>query len=566
MKFPTIDAILFDMGRTLRYTVKKPAIQETWLKKLLPLTRLSCTTTELADLLTQRAQAYKLWGEKSLVELNPAEIWQQWLLPEESPEYIQSNYLEMNRYWRKAIGEGALFPDASNVIVTLFQRGYRLAIVSNTVSSEETPKLLEKYGLTRYFETVVLSCNYGTRKPSAAIFHSASGYMGVEPYHCAYVGDQIDRDIYGSKIAGFAASIYFDHGDNTNSVDGKPQAIPDEVIHSLSELLDIFPDRYQNRPVAPTYLGNVAIQNPWNVSLSTMWMVENKIPLDKSLQVLDDLGLNSLEINHSIRTHDLTNIDLAPLPIRSLHEPCPADVSLSTLSQKDWLVSSPDEKKRQQGVRMIMRSIDLADRLGVHHIVVHPGTVGLSNTEEKKLRKLIEAGLGDSAEAENLRHQMRNQRVVAAAERIRAVKLSLAELLEYIGTKPIHMALENRYHYMDIPSPSELGELLELADSEKIGFQFDIGHARALDRMGFYPMQEWLEKYGNRILGVHLHDVVMLEDHAAPGKGDIDYSFCAQYIPAKAQRTLEVRGYNSILAIREGLELLADKGIVSRME
>ncbi len=33
MRFPTIDAILFDMGRTLRHTVKDPVAQEEWLKK-----------------------------------------------------------------------------------------------------------------------------------------------------------------------------------------------------------------------------------------------------------------------------------------------------------------------------------------------------------------------------------------------------------------------------------------------------------------------------------------------------------------------------------------------------
>ncbi len=166
-----------------------------------------------------------------MVELNPCELWQRWLLPEESPEYVAVELLEMNRYWRKAIGEGTLYPHAEEVIKTLFQRGYRLAIVSNTVSSEETPKLLAKYGLTRYFETIVLSCSFGTRKPSASIFHSASSYMGVEPYHCAYIGDQIDRDIFGSKIAGFAASIYFDHGDETITKQGKSQTQPDAVIH-----------------------------------------------------------------------------------------------------------------------------------------------------------------------------------------------------------------------------------------------------------------------------------------------------------------------------------------------
>lgn len=566
MRFPTIDAILFDMGRTLRHTIKDPAVQETWLQKLLPLTRLNCSTTELADLLTRRAQDYKLWGEVSLVELNPCELWQKWLLPEESAEYVAANYLEMNRYWRKAIGEGTLYPHAVEVVKTLFERGYRLAIVSNTVSSEETPNLLAKYDLTRYFETVILSCNFGMRKPSASIFHAASGFMGVEPYHCAYVGDQIDRDIYGSKIAGFAASIYFNHGDETHSTTGKPHAHPDAVITSLADLLNIFPDRYTGKPKHQYYQGPAASgHNRWNVSLSTMWTFENKIPLDKTAAVLDQMEVNALELNHSIRSQELVGIDLTDLPVRSLHEPCPADVSLSGLAKKDWLVSAVDEQKREQGVRMIMRSIDLADRLGVNHIVVHPGTVGISNSAEMHLRKLIEAGQESSPEANQIRTQMIEERASAAPARLASVIRSLKELLEYIGQRPIYLALENRYHYMDIPTPVELGELLSIAGPDQLGFQLDVGHARALERMGFYPMRGWLEQHGTRIKGVHLHDVVMLEDHAAPGKGDIDYDSFASLIPAEAQRTLEVRGYNSIESVREGLHLLADKGIVKQI-
>ena len=565
MRFPTIDAILFDMGRTLRTNIKDPAAQQEWLRKLLPLTRMECSTSELAEILTQRAQAYKVWGEKSLVELSPCELWQQWLLPDQPTDYVAQNYLEMNRYWRKAIGEGTLYPRAVEVIRTLFQRGYRLAIVSNTVSSEETPNLLAKFGLTQYFETVVLSCNLGTRKPSASIYHAASGYMGIEPYHCAYVGDQIDRDIYGSKIAGFAASIYFDHGDDTYLVEGKPQAVPDAVITDLSNLLEIFPDRYTNRPASSIYYGKSAKNNPWDVTLSTMWTYENKIPLDKTLPVLDKLELNALEVNHSIRSADLTGIDLAGIPILSLHEPCPADVSLAILSQKDWLVSATDEIKRQQGVRMIMRTIDLAERLGVQHIVVHPGTVGLPNTDEKLLRKWIESGQGDSEDAKALRQQMLSNRNEVCLVRMDSVVKSLKELLEYIGKRPIHLALENRYHYMDIPTPVELGELLKLAGPDQLGFQLDVGHARALERMGFYSMREWLEKYGNRIMGVHLHDVVMLEDHAAPGKGDIDYAAIADFIPEQAQRTLEVRGYNTLESIQTGLHLLEQAGLVKRM-
>ena len=211
MTNPLINTIYFDMGWTLRHTVKDPIKQQYWLNKIIQMTGLSWTPAEMAAKFTERAQAYKKWGENSLVELHPEELWLKWLLPEFPEEFVLANAIEMNRYWRKAIGEGELYPHAAEVISELFHRGYRLGIISNTVSSEETPNLIKKYGIDRYFEVVILSCDFGKRKPDPSIFHAATEWMGVDPSTCAYVGDQIDRDICGSKHAGFSLAIQIEH-------------------------------------------------------------------------------------------------------------------------------------------------------------------------------------------------------------------------------------------------------------------------------------------------------------------------------------------------------------------
>ena len=99
----------------------------------------------------------------------------------------------------------------------------------------------------------------------------------------------------------------------------------------------------------------------------------------------------------------------------------------------------------------------------------------------------------------------------------------MRELLEYAGRSGICLGLENRYHYFDIPSQDELALLLELAGPERIGFIYDVGHATAHGPAGFLSRREWLERFGDRIVGTHLHDVIGFTDHHAPGLGEVDF-------------------------------------------
>ncbi len=565
MNSPFINAIFFDMGYTLRRNVKDPVKQQAWLEKIIQMTGLPWTPAEMAQRFTQRAVAYKQWGEVSLVELRPEELWQKWMLPELPSEFVLANALEMNRYWRKAIGEGELFPDAVEVIKELFQRGYRLGIISNTVSTEETPNLLIKYGIHHCFEIILLSCDFGKRKPGSDIFHAAADWMGVDPSTCAYVGDQMDRDISGSKHAGFNLSILVRHAPEKPETPVVYAEKPDHVIHSLTELFDIFPKRIRISANPNTLIHHQKGNHPWKVSLSTMWSTDNKIALPNLLPILEDLELSGIELSHRIKSDDLIGFDLERFPIRSLHEPCPADVSTTTLTRKDWLISSANEQNRQQGVRMVMRSIDLAHQLGVSHLVVHSGNAGLTDQDEKLLRKLLEAGKKGTAEYQALKQAMLKHRNTAIEPRFNAVIKSIKELLDYANSRNVRLALENRYHLFDIPSPDEMGVLLSLTGPERLGFQFDVGHGQALDAMGFYPFMEWVNRFADRILGLHLHDVQGVVDHYSPGLGDIDYQRFAAFVPKDAQRTLEIHGTNSLSDISSSLRMLSETGLIFRV-
>jgi sugar phosphate isomerase/epimerase len=75
----------------------------------------------------------------------------------------------------------------------------------------------------------------------------------------------------------------------------------------------------------------------------------------------------------------------------------------------------------------------------------------------------------------------------------------------------------------------------------------------------------WLKRFGGRIFGVHLHDVIGISDHHAPGLGDVDFRKVAGYLPKESFRTIEVMSFNAPEQIRTGLKYLVDAGCVNQM-
>jgi sugar phosphate isomerase/epimerase len=102
--------------------------------------------------------------------------------------------------------------------------------------------------------------------------------------------------------------------------------------------------------------------------------------------------------------------------------------------------------------------------------------------------------------------------------------------------------------------------LLNIEYEDVIGFWYDVGHAQTLDRLGFYPHAEWLERFARRIVGVHLHDVVGIEDHRSAGTGQVDWGLVARYLPKDALRTCEFQNFNSPEEITAGVAFLAKQG------
>lgn len=238
-----IQAIFFDMGGTLHARIPDQDVQRNARARLAELLDRADAPDDLLQELAQRFQSYTRWAQENLVESSEKEIWTRWMLPEYPRERIAPMAETLTLLWRERSGRTVPKPDARQVIAELSQRGYRLGLISNTISSVDTPRRLDEYGLKGYFEIVILSSLSGHRKPDPEIFWQGTREMRVDPARCAYVGDRISRDVVGAKRADFAMAIIIEPLGAPREDERDAVYKPDAIIHALSDLLDIFPAR-----------------------------------------------------------------------------------------------------------------------------------------------------------------------------------------------------------------------------------------------------------------------------------------------------------------------------------
>lgn len=236
-----IRAIFFDLGNTLRILHKMPAHQEAAKKKFAELAGTDLNPDAFLDMINYRYEGYRKWCFKTELEATEEDLFTKWLLPEYPRERILKNARDMAFQYRQTTGKRLLAPNALEVIQTLHKRGYRLGIISNLITSDEVPDWLEEAGLKAYFSPVLLSCVCGLRKPGVEIFHLAAREANLKEENIAFVGDNINRDIPGSKAAGYGLNVLYITPEKLSRHPMTDTNRPEAVIHRFIELLELFP-------------------------------------------------------------------------------------------------------------------------------------------------------------------------------------------------------------------------------------------------------------------------------------------------------------------------------------
>ncbi len=92
-------------------------------------------------------------------------------------------------------------PGTAEMLTALGDR-YRIGLLSNFTHGPAARRIIERVGLGSYFPVMVISGEFGFRKPHPAVFRELVRRMGVPAEEMLYVGDDPDSDIAGAYGAG----------------------------------------------------------------------------------------------------------------------------------------------------------------------------------------------------------------------------------------------------------------------------------------------------------------------------------------------------------------------------
>jgi len=300
----------------------------------------------------------------------------------------------------------------------------------------------------------------------------------------------------------------------------------------------------------------------FRVSLSTMWAQGRFKHMAEFVEKAREFGFAQIEAHSSLSPEMLNEIIETAVSISSVHCPCPNSLSSNGIAVSHLSLSSTEEIERREAINYANKTIDLASKIGAKTVVLHMGEVPVNAELEEKLRRLYEEGLARSEIYVKVKEELLSERKSKAPLHLAAAMESLEELSEYGRRRGIMLGLENRVYFREIPDINEMEELLSSVEGNCAGYWHDVGHAEVQQHLGFTRHEEWLRRFSEKMIGIHLHDALGISDHLVPGKGNVNWDTVAKYLPGAAIRTCEINQQVGEQLVEEAIPFLRKVGIL----
>lgn len=278
------------------------------------------------------------------------------------------------------------------------------------------------------------------------------------------------------------------------------------------------------------------------------------------------LGFTSLELDYRITRDVYERMKPAfkrSLPVLSVHNifPVPEELGMEPGIADHFLLSSLDPDERALAVRYGVRTIQEAHEVEARAVVLHLGKVDMEDPTPQ-LGRFYESGKGMGTE--EICAFVEGQRRIRKEKRqknLDAVLFSLERLNREAEKYGVLLGIENRYHFHEIPDIEEIGLILDVFRGGSLRYWHDVGHAWVLEKLGVHKQEELLSKYGHEMIGIHIHDAKGVEDHLAPGQGEVDFREISSFLTEGHIKVLEVHPKVDEGRLLEGFSVLGQAGI-----
>lgn len=298
------------------------------------------------------------------------------------------------------------------------------------------------------------------------------------------------------------------------------------------------------------------------IALSTSFAAGRFTDGEKLMAALEGFEVTGIELEYRINEkvfHQMKPLLMESLlPVVSIHNffPVPGIIKSGRGSGDLFALSHPDREERLSAIKWTQRTIEHANDLEVGVVVLHCGRVDVEPGIDQ-LHGYFQTHQIESEEAQGFISKAKEYRDRHKQKYIDGLFFSLDRLLNVAEGYHVTLALENRYHYHELPGPDDFPMIFNEFDGAPLGYWHDTGHAHVNDNLTIIGADELLSMNRDRLVGIHLHDAVGLNDHLPPGTGDIDFLKIMSQLSPNTIKVIELKPGTEDADVAEGIKHIA---------
>jgi HAD superfamily hydrolase (TIGR01549 family) len=129
-----------------------------------------------------------------------------------------------------------LMPDAHSVLRELQGEAFRLGVISNASDADDVNRLIDSSNLRAYFDPILISAEFGRRKPDPSLFNSVLRAWALRPDEVVMVGDTLPHDILGAQEVGLRHIWLTAQADTALNRAYAGRIVPEAVASELREV------------------------------------------------------------------------------------------------------------------------------------------------------------------------------------------------------------------------------------------------------------------------------------------------------------------------------------------
>jgi len=234
---------IFDLGETLMHlTVTWEQIREWRMKAIYETSTEHGVNLDLDDLKREYLRLHEEESEYAARTLEEIEIRETFvklfdrlrLKPDQQPKMEDL----VKRFFALEAESWVIFPGITEMLQQVRDLGLKMGLLSNARNDWAVREIMERLGLTRYFDAILTSAGLGVRKPRPEPFREILKMLGIAPAEAVMVGNSMEADVAGAVPLGIK-TICVKFGDSVDElkIDLDVTVDPDVTVSAVSDVV-----------------------------------------------------------------------------------------------------------------------------------------------------------------------------------------------------------------------------------------------------------------------------------------------------------------------------------------